>query len=195
MYAVRIAHVQGPVKVLWSREEDIQHDKYRPFYVDRIAVGLDGKGNPVSWMHTIAGSTVSAVYSGEPLKNGVDDDAVDAAADPVYAFPNLEVRYVQEEPTGVPTWAYGVRYAGGDPLPAAWYPYCSVHKFVETNMYANCAVNEHLDIHGSVTNLFNANPPVDLQTYGGGGNLPYDAALHQDGAVGRYFTLGTTYRF
>jgi len=46
-----------------------------------------------------------------------------------------------------------------------------------------------------VTNLFNANPPLDLQTYGGGGNLAYDAALHQDGAVGRYFTLGATYRF
>jgi len=93
------------------------------------------------------------------------------------------------------TWAYGVRYAGGDPLPAEWYPYCSVHKFIETNAYANYAVNDHLDIHGSVTNLFNANAPVDLQTYGGGGNLAYDAALHQDGAVGRYFTLGASYRF
>jgi len=110
VYAVRIAHhVEGPVKVLWSREEDIQHDMYRPFYVDRISAGLDGKGNPVSWMHTIAGSAVSAVYSGQPLKNGIDDDAVDSAADPVYAFPNLEVRFVQEEPSGVPTsWWRGV---------------------------------------------------------------------------------------
>jgi len=110
VYAVRIArHVQGPVKVVWSREEDIQHDMYRPFYVDRIAAGLDGKGNPVAWMHTIAGSAVSAMYSGEPLKNGIDDDAVDTAADPVYAFPNLEVRFVQQEPAGVPTsWWRGV---------------------------------------------------------------------------------------
>lgn len=110
VYAVRIArHVEGPVKVLWSREEDIQHDMYRPFYVDRISAGLDGHGNPVSWLHTIAGSAVSAVYSGEPLKNGIDDDAVDSAADPVYAFPNLEVRFVQQEPAGVPTsWWRGV---------------------------------------------------------------------------------------
>ena len=43
--------------------------------------------------------------------------------------------------------------------------------------------------------LFNAAAPADLQTYGGGGELAYDAALHQDGAVGRYFTLGATYRF
>jgi iron complex outermembrane receptor protein len=93
------------------------------------------------------------------------------------------------------TWAYGSRYAGGTPLPAEWYPYCSVHKFVETNLYASYQITEHLDLHGSVTNLFNANAPVDLQTYGGGGELAYDAALHQDGAVGRYFTLGATYRF
>jgi len=110
LYAVRIArHVAGPVKVLWSREEDIQHDLYRPYYVDRIAAGLDGAGHPVAWMHSIAGSAVSAAYSGEPLKNGIDDDAVDSAADPVYGFANLEVRFVQQEPPGVPTsWWRGV---------------------------------------------------------------------------------------
>ncbi len=108
--AARIArHVDGPVRVLWRREEDIQHDLYRPFYVDRLAAGIDAHGMPIAWLHTIAGSSVTAVYSGEPLKNGVDDDAVEAAADPVYAFPHMEVRYVQQEPAGVPTsWWRGV---------------------------------------------------------------------------------------
>jgi isoquinoline 1-oxidoreductase subunit beta len=108
--AARIArHVEGPIKVLWRREEDIQHDKYRPYYVDRIAAGLDGQGQPVAWQHTIAGSAVTALYSGEPLKNDVDDDVVDSAADPVYALANLEVRFVRQEPTGVPTsWWRGV---------------------------------------------------------------------------------------
>jgi len=108
--AARIArHVDGPVKVLWDREEDIRHDLYRPYYVDRIAAGLDSHGQPVAWRHTIAGSAVTALYSGEPLKNDVDDDAVESAADPVYAFPNLEVRFVRQEPTGVPTsWWRGV---------------------------------------------------------------------------------------
>jgi isoquinoline 1-oxidoreductase beta subunit len=108
--AARIArHVDGPVKVLWRREEDIQHDMYRPYYVDRIAAGLDAHGQPVAWQHTIAGSAVTALYSGEPLKNEVDDDVVDSAADPVYALPNLEVRFVRQEPTGVPTsWWRGV---------------------------------------------------------------------------------------
>lgn len=108
--AARIArHVNGPVKVLWRREEDIQHDRYRPYYVDRLSAGLDASGMPLAWRHTIAGSSVSAGWSGEPLKNGVDDDAVEAAADPVYRLENLEVRYVRQEPRGVPTsWWRGV---------------------------------------------------------------------------------------
>ena len=108
--AARVArHVTGPVKVLWSREQDVQHDRYRPYYVDRVEAGLDGNGKPIAWRHTIAGSSVSIRWSGEPNKNGVDDDAVTAAADPVYAFDNLEVRYVQQEPPGVNTsWWRGV---------------------------------------------------------------------------------------
>jgi isoquinoline 1-oxidoreductase subunit beta len=106
----RIArHVDGPVKALWTREQDVQHDRYRPYYVDRVSAGLDAKGTPVAWFHTIAGSSVSAAWSGEPNKNGVDDDAVEAAADPVYALPNMDVRYVQQEPPGVLTsWWRGV---------------------------------------------------------------------------------------
>jgi len=110
VYAARIArHVQGPIKVLWTREQDVQHDQYRPYYVDRISAGLDRQGRPVAWLHTIAGSSVSERWSGEPNKNNVDDDAVEVAADPVYALENLEVRYVKEEPPGVPTsWWRGV---------------------------------------------------------------------------------------
>ena len=90
VYAVRVArHVQGAVKVLWSREEDIQHDRYRPFYVDRLSAGLDAEGRPLAWTHTIAGSSVVAVYSSTPLKNGIDDDAIECAAEPVYGFKNL----------------------------------------------------------------------------------------------------------
>jgi len=80
-------------------------------------------------------------------------------------------------------------------LPSAWQPYCSVHHFTDVNMYATYAATDHVSVHGSITNLFNTEPPVDLQTYGGGGELAYDAALHQDGAVGRYFLLGVTLRF
>jgi len=50
--AVRIAkQVEGPVKIVWTREEDIQHDVYRPHYYDRISAGLDAHGRPVAWTH------------------------------------------------------------------------------------------------------------------------------------------------
>ena len=106
----RIArHVKGPVRVLWSREQDIQHDRYRPYYVDRLSGALDGHGTIVSWRHTIAGSAVSGIYYGLPLKNGVDSDAVEAAADMVYTVPNMETRFVRHDAPGVPTcWWRGV---------------------------------------------------------------------------------------
>jgi isoquinoline 1-oxidoreductase subunit beta len=109
--AARIArHVAGPVRVLWSREQDVQHDRYRPYYVDRLSAALDQHGNAVSWRHTIAGPAVSALYYGLPVKNGVDSDAVETAADTIYELlPNMEVRFVRHDPTGVPTsWWRGV---------------------------------------------------------------------------------------
>jgi isoquinoline 1-oxidoreductase beta subunit len=108
--AARIARqVQGPVKVVWSREQDIQHDMYRPCYADRLRAGVDANGVPVAWFHTIAGSAVSEVYSGQPNKNGVDDDAVEAAANTIYQFSNMQVSFVRCEPRGVPTsWWRGV---------------------------------------------------------------------------------------
>src|SRR5262249_26382978 len=109
-YAARVArHVDGPVKVLWRREQDIQHDRYRPYYVDRLRARLDDSGKPVAWSHTIAGSSVSMASDGQPLKNGIDDDAVECATNLQYEVPNLLVRYVRQEPTGVPTsWWRGV---------------------------------------------------------------------------------------
>src|SRR5437867_4007768 len=59
--AVQIAmQVAGPVKVIWTREEDIQHDMYRPYYYDRITAGLDQRGRPIAWSHRIAGSSIEA---------------------------------------------------------------------------------------------------------------------------------------
>jgi len=80
-------------------------------------------------------------------------------------------------------------------LPGAWNTYCAVHHFTDVNLYASYAVTDHVLVHASITNLFNSPPPVDLETYGGGGELAYDAALHQDGAVGRFFLIGATLRF
>lgn len=79
--AVKIAkHVDGPVKVIWSREEDIQHDMYRPYYLDRLSAGLDAAGKPVAWTHRVAGSSIVARYIPSLFKDGYDFDAVEAAA-------------------------------------------------------------------------------------------------------------------
>jgi iron complex outermembrane recepter protein len=79
-------------------------------------------------------------------------------------------------------------------LAPQWYPYCAVQHFTSTNLYARYQVNDHFAVHGSITNLFNSPPPVDLQTYGGGAEYAY-TTLDQDGAVGRFFLLGATLKF
>ena len=79
-------------------------------------------------------------------------------------------------------------------LPSQWNSYCSVNHFTDVNLYASYAATDHLSLHGSITNLFDSPPPVDLQTYGGGAEFAY-STLDQDGAVGRFFLLGATYKF
>jgi len=104
LVAVKIArHVNGPVKVIWSREEDIQHDMYRPAYYDQLSVGLDSNGKPAAWIHRVAGSSVVARYVPPLFHNGLDFDAVEAAAEPPYELPNIHVDYVRVEPPGIPT--------------------------------------------------------------------------------------------
>jgi iron complex outermembrane receptor protein len=91
--------------------------------------------------------------------------------------------------------AYGSSISSGvKTLSSAWYPYCAVQHFTDVNLYAAYQLNDHLQVHGAITNLFDSVPPVDLQTYGGGAELAY-TTLDQDGAVGRFFLVGATYKF
>jgi isoquinoline 1-oxidoreductase beta subunit len=102
--AVQIAkQVDGPVKVIWTREEDIQHDMYRPYWFDRISAGLDADGMPVAWDHRFAGSSVIARWLPPGFKDGIDGDTVEGAIDLAYTFPNFRVEYVRVEPPGIPT--------------------------------------------------------------------------------------------
>lgn len=101
--SVRIAtKVDGPVKVVWTREEDIQHDVYRPVYHDRLAATLSG-GKVLGWRHRIVGSSIIARWLPPAFQKGVDIDAVDSAIDVPYDIPNLRIEYVRNEPPGVPT--------------------------------------------------------------------------------------------
>ncbi|WP_116809603.1 xanthine dehydrogenase family protein molybdopterin-binding subunit [Steroidobacter cummioxidans] len=101
--AVEIAkQARGPVKVVYSREDDIQHDMYRPYYLDRMSAGLDDKSLPVGWFHRITGSSILARFAPAAVQNGIDSDAVEGAKDQPYAIPNVRVEYVRHE-SPVPT--------------------------------------------------------------------------------------------
>jgi isoquinoline 1-oxidoreductase beta subunit len=101
--AVRVAkQVDGPVKVMWTREEDIRHDVYRPVYRDSIVASLSD-GKIVAWKYKVAGSAVLARWLPPAFQNGIDIDAVDSAVDMPYGIPNFHVEYVRTEPKGVIT--------------------------------------------------------------------------------------------
>jgi len=84
---------KAPVKVVWTREDDLAGGWYRPKWHDRFAAGIDAEGNPVAWTHTIVGQSIMAGTAFAPLmiKNGVDGTSVEGAADILYGIPNVQV--------------------------------------------------------------------------------------------------------
>jgi isoquinoline 1-oxidoreductase subunit beta len=101
--AARIASkVDGPVKVIWSREEDIQHDMYRPVYHTVLAARLE-KDRILGWKHKITGSAVLARWLPPAFQKGVDPDGVDSAQDLPYDVANFRVEFNREEPPGIRT--------------------------------------------------------------------------------------------
>ena len=101
--AVRIGkHVDGPVKVIWMREEDMQHDVYRPVYRDVISASLSD-GKIAAWKYRISGAAILARWLPPAFTNGVDIDAVDSAVDMPYDIPNKHIEYVRAEPPAVRT--------------------------------------------------------------------------------------------
>ncbi len=101
--SVRIAQkVDGPVKVTWTREEDIQKALYRPFYFDRFEVALTG-AKITAWKHRVVGSSILARWAPPAFVNGVDRDAVEGAVNLPYDVPNFHVEYVRQEPPGIQT--------------------------------------------------------------------------------------------
>jgi isoquinoline 1-oxidoreductase subunit beta len=108
--AVRIAQRMNgvPVKVVWTREEDIQQDRYRPIYRNLISASLvDGK--VAAWKYKVCGASITARWLPAGFQKGIDDDAVDSAVDMPYDIPDFQVQYLRVEPPAVPTgWWRGV---------------------------------------------------------------------------------------
>ena len=97
--SVRIAEkVDGPVKVIWTREEDIQQDMYRPAYRNVMSASLTKDGKITAWTHRIAGGAVSVRMSGKPLKGGLDRGSLEGATENNYGVPNFRVEYIEADP-------------------------------------------------------------------------------------------------
>jgi isoquinoline 1-oxidoreductase beta subunit len=108
--AVQLAkQVPYPLKVIWTREEDIQQDRYRPAYYDRISAGLDADGKPVVWTDRTTGGSVMGHYVPGGLAPGkLDDDAVEGAAEIPYEVPAMLVEWVRADPPFIISWWRGV---------------------------------------------------------------------------------------
>jgi isoquinoline 1-oxidoreductase beta subunit len=102
-YAVEAALVSkainAPVKVIWTREDDMRFSTYRPASLHQLSATLDGSGFPVALTHRIIAPSISG-QKGQPVPNGVDPDLPDEAG-PVYGLPNYNIEYVLTE-TPVP---------------------------------------------------------------------------------------------
>ena len=84
---------KAPVKVVWTREDDIRGGWYRPMWYDHFAAGLDASGNPVAWAHTIVGQSIltGTMFESFGVQKGIDSSSVEGAADLLYGIPNLQV--------------------------------------------------------------------------------------------------------
>lgn len=103
-YAVEAALISreagAPVKVVWSREDDIRHDFYRPPAIHSLRAGLDAKGNLISWKHHAASPSIGTFYNGTGI-SAQAAAAVDSLDFPAFSVPNLRLEYSIAE-TGIP---------------------------------------------------------------------------------------------
>lgn len=101
---LKVAQHKGPIKVLWTREDDIKGGRYRPIFVHRLRGAIDGEGNIVGWDQVIVGQSFmkGSPFESAMVKHGVDQTMVEGASTLPYQIPNLRVSAHMVE-IGVPT--------------------------------------------------------------------------------------------
>jgi len=93
--------VAAPVKVIYSREDDIRHDFYRTAAYNKLSAGLDANGWPIAWTSTVVSASSMKRVFPEMVKNDLDGDCVEGAANIPYTIPNIHVAFVLQD-FGVP---------------------------------------------------------------------------------------------
>lgn len=95
--------IGSPVQVVWSREDDMRNDFYRPATFNRFEAAIDQEGRPIAWYHCIAGQSLRSRFG--PLPDGMDQSSVEGAANLPYNIPNLRVEYCRlDAPVPVGFW-------------------------------------------------------------------------------------------
>ena len=91
--AMKAANKTAPVKVVWTREDDMRGGYYRPMWVDHIEAGIAKDGKPVAWKHTLVGQSImeGSPFAPMMIKDGVDVTSVEGAATLPYTIPNIQV--------------------------------------------------------------------------------------------------------
>jgi iron complex outermembrane receptor protein len=97
--------------------------------------------------------------------------------------------------------SFGFNDCAGGGAANGWFPggntpsqFCKVNSFLETDLTGHYVYDKHWTLHAGILNLFNTQPPVDVNTYGGG-YLPYNPSFHLAGAIGRFINIGAKYTF
>jgi len=95
-----------PMKMVWTREDDVRGGYYRPMHLHRVEIGHDGKGNVLAWKHVLVGQSIMSGGPFEPftVKDGIDSTTTEGLAESAYPFPiDLEVHHPK---VNVPVWAW-----------------------------------------------------------------------------------------
>ncbi|MBX6323612.1 MAG: xanthine dehydrogenase family protein molybdopterin-binding subunit [Rhodospirillaceae bacterium] len=102
LQAVKVAQAVGrPVKLIWAREEDIQHDFYRPVSAARRRAGLDAEGRVVAWDFKVVAPSILTRRSPQRVKDGIDRTSVEGLVGSSYAPPDRRIEYLLRD-VGVP---------------------------------------------------------------------------------------------
>ncbi|MDB6101064.1 MAG: hypothetical protein JWO52_1063 [Gammaproteobacteria bacterium] len=152
-------------------------------------------GNPKSraqWVNTVGRENWSVTATVNYISAfNVTDPTLNAFQPGVLA--DTCINALSNEGGAAGSWDYTGLLAAGT-IPAATS--CTVNHFTTVDLYGSLDLTKHLNLHGSVTNLFNAKAPLDWATYGAAlGTVPWNPSLHLQGAIGTFFTLGATYKF